>query len=335
MKIRGYMPAARPANEDERLAALRRYQILDTGFDATLDRIARVLANTLEVPISLVSLVDAERQWFKARVGLDVAETPRDMAFCSHAIMSHETFVVEDATQDERFAGNPLVVGDPQIRFYAGVPLVTPEGHALGTLCAIDRKPRHLDARQHEILRDLAALARDHVEVYRHAADAAQLLLSDPLTGLGNRSHARGFFDALIATARRHKRPFVAAYIDCDNFKSVNDQLGHVVGDAVLLAVGKALQHSVRSSDLAARMGGDEFLVILAETGSDTACIVLERIKSDLDAAMVAGHWPITFSIGATVVSQAPDSLQGIIAIADEALYEAKRAGKNRIVLRA
>lgn len=334
MTSRRFTPALIPATEDDRLAALRRYQILDTGLDATLDRIARVLANTLAVPISLVSLVDAERQWFKAKIGLDVVETPRDVAFCSHAILDRETFVVEDALLDERFAGNPLVVGDPQIRFYAGAPLVTPDGHALGTLCAIDRKPRQLDAREKAILDDLAALARDHIETYRYATDAAHLLLSDPLTGLGNRSHARGFFDALLATARRHQRPFVAAYIDCDGFKTVNDQLGHATGDAVLRAVGKALQRSVRSSDLAARMGGDEFLVILAETGIDTASIALERMKATLDAAMIAGRWPITFSIGAAVFSKPPEALQEVIAVADEALYEAKRAGKNRIVLR-
>lgn len=335
MTNRSFAPAGMPATEDERLASLRRYQILDTGFDATLDRIVRVLANTLDVPISLVSLVDADRQWFKARVGLDVSETPRDLAFCGHAILGRDVFVVEDATLDRRFAGNPLVMGDPQIRFYAGVPLINPEGHALGTLCAIDRKPRSLDARQSMILEDLAALARDHIEVYRYGAEAARLLLSDPLTGLGNRSHARGFLDALMAAARRHKRPFVAAYIDCDGFKSINDQLGHAAGDAVLSAVGKALQHSVRSSDLAARMGGDEFLVILAETGIETAFLALERIKARLDQEMVAGRWPITFSIGAIVNSEIPGSIQDVIALADEALYEAKRAGKNRIVLRA
>lgn len=330
----GFTPAPLLDDESERLATLRRYQILDTGFDDSLNRITRIVAALLEVPISLVSLVDADRQWFKARVGLEVSETPRDIAFCSHAILGDDLLVVDDATADPRFAGNPLVTGDPGIRFYAGAPLLTAEGHALGTLCAIDRKPRSLTNAQRSILTDLAALAQGRIEIYRYASDATRQLLSDPLTGLGNRSHARGFFDALLAMSKRHKRPFVAVYLDCDGFKQLNDRLGHSVGDAVLRAIGQTLTATVRISDLAARMGGDEFFLVLSETGRETAGITLRRIKAQLDKAMVVGRWPITFSIGAVVIDEDPGSIEAVIAAADGAMYEAKKSGKNRIVLR-
>lgn len=146
------------AHEAERLAALRSLQILDTPREERFDCFTRLLAKLLDTPIAVVSLVDAERQWFKSGVGLTATETPREYAFCAHAILKNETFVIPDATNDWRFQDNPLVVSDPRIRFYAGHPLRGPGGHLVGTLCAIDRKPRELSAHQRSILQDLAAI---------------------------------------------------------------------------------------------------------------------------------------------------------------------------------
>ncbi len=143
-------------NEQERLAALRRFGILDTAAEEDFDAITRLLAAICETPVALVSLVDQDRQWFKSRVGIDAQETPRDMAFCSHAILQEDLLIVPDATQDIRFSDNPLVLQEPRIRFYAGAPLLTPDHLAIGTLCAIDVRPRQLDARQLQAIRTLA-----------------------------------------------------------------------------------------------------------------------------------------------------------------------------------
>jgi two-component system, NtrC family, sensor kinase len=155
----GSYPASAPADEAGRLQALRQYHLLDTLPEAVFDDLTFIASQICDTPIALVSLIDQDRQWFKSRVGLDATETPRDMAFCAHAILEPEKiFQIADASQDPRFDTNPLVIGGPEIRFYAGVPLVTPEGHAVGTLCAIDRKPRVLSDAQ---LRSLQALARE------------------------------------------------------------------------------------------------------------------------------------------------------------------------------
>ncbi|MFN0179919.1 MAG: ATP-binding protein [Gemmatimonadales bacterium] len=172
-----------PANEPGRLEALRAYRVLDTPPEAAFDDLTRLAARICGTPIALVSLIDAHRQWFKSRVGLDVTETPRDQAFCSHAIVGTDQMVVPDATQDDRFATNPLVTDEPHIRFYAGQPLTNSDGYGLGTLCVIDREPRQLDSDQLEALRILGLQVTTQLELRRSLqALAASLTAEEALT---------------------------------------------------------------------------------------------------------------------------------------------------------
>lgn len=170
------MPAAPlPQNENERLQALHSYRILDTAQEIAFDRVVAVASRVFEMPICLVSLVDENRQWFKACIGLDGKQTSRDDAFCAHAILADEPLIVHDATADARFADNPLVTGAPHIRFYAGAPLRSQSGFKLGTLCLIDTKPRAFDITQRQTLTDLAALVTDELEL-RSSAHTRRML---------------------------------------------------------------------------------------------------------------------------------------------------------------
>ena len=170
------MKAPIPTNEAERLAALKSYRILDTAAEQSYDDITALAAHICEVPIVIISLVDEYRQWFKSKIGLDVEQTPREIAFCAHAILQKEPFIVTDATKDERFANNPLVKGETHIQFYAGFPLINPEGLALGTLCAIDRQPRRLSAKQEKAMQALQRQVMALLELRRVSARLADAL---------------------------------------------------------------------------------------------------------------------------------------------------------------
>ncbi|HEY6923100.1 MAG TPA: EAL domain-containing protein, partial [Steroidobacteraceae bacterium] len=158
------------AKESTRIAALRSYGILDTPPEKVFDALAQLAASISGTPTALISFVDGQRQWFKARVGMSVHETPRDISFCTHAIGYDDLFIVPDAARDERFARNPLVTQNPRIRFYAGVPLITLEGQALGTLCVIDYVPRELTPEQQQALRDLSRYVMAQLDLRRRLA---------------------------------------------------------------------------------------------------------------------------------------------------------------------
>ncbi len=167
------MNAPLPPNEKQRLKVLWQYDVLDTVPEEVFDDLTELAARICEAPIALISLIDENRQWFKSKVGITVSETSRDLSFCAHAIGQEGLFIVPDTTKDTRFANNPLVTSDPKIRFYAGAPLITPDGHVLGTLCVIDKVPRELRPEQQQALRVLARHVMTQLELRRHARELA------------------------------------------------------------------------------------------------------------------------------------------------------------------
>ncbi len=156
--------AALPQNEEDRLKAVYRLGLLDTPAEERFDRHTRIAAAAFDAPIALVTLIDRDRQWYKSHLGFDFSETPRDIGFCSHAILEDAPFVVTDALRDDRFAENPVVIGDPRVRFYAGIPLRTSDGSRVGALCIVDHKPRSLSPTQLKMLQDIARLVEEELE---------------------------------------------------------------------------------------------------------------------------------------------------------------------------
>ena len=310
-----------PADEAERLGALRAMRVLDTDPEERFDRFTRLAKRLFGVPIALVSLVDADRQWFKSRQGLEVTETPRELSFCGHAILAEDAMVVSDALDDERFADNPLVVEDPNIRFYAGSPLATPDGFRVGTLCLIDRKPREFDQEDRGLLSDLARMVEEEL------ANAA-LATTDELTGIANRRGFLAIGHPALARAKRERIGATLIYIDLDRFKRINDEHGHAAGDEALRTFARLLLMAFRDSDVIARLGGDEFCVLMLGTGSDAATRVMERFTTTLSNWNRDSGKPWTLACSMGLVAFRPEqdgTLESLLGRADECMYEHKR----------
>lgn len=315
---------ALPPDEATRVAALRSLNILDTSAEERFDRLTRLAKRLFGVPIALVSLIDADRQWFKSCFGLNMPETSRDISFCGHAILDDDILMIPDALLDERFFDNPLVTGDPCIRFYAGHPLRVPNGSKLGTLCLIDVKARELDDEERELLRDLARMAEQELA-------AVQLASLDDLTLLSNRRGFEALAQHAINLCRRLEKPASLLFFDLNRFKQINDTFGHAEGDRALTAFAEVMRKVMRDSDVIGRLGGDEFVVLLTQADGVETAAVLHQLAGALrtyNASQQRGY-DIEYSVGQIQFDPARHgNVAELLAEADVAMYAHKQAGK-------
>lgn len=313
-----------PSNEEERLNDLRTLSILDTKPEERFDRVTRMAKRIFDVPIALVSLVDANRQWFKSCVGLDASETSRDISFCGHAILGDKVFVINDATQDDRFSDNPLVTDDPNIRFYAGCPLKMANGNKLGTLCIIDQKPRAFSQNDIDTLVDLAAMVESELA-------ALQLATVDELTQLCNR---RGFMllgQHNLNISRRQKKATTLTFIDLNNFKSINDKYGHDAGDQALVQFSSLMKETLRDSDLYARLGGDEFVVLSTDASREKSELIITRLAAKIKAfnQQTRHAFKLEFAYGIVEFNRDKHSdIEALLKEADGKMYRHKQGTK-------
>ncbi len=353
------MKAPLAHNEIARLKALYTYAILDSDPEQAYTDITKIASYIAGTPISLISLVDRDRQWFKAKVGLDANETPRDMAFCAHAILDPDKpLVVTDATKDQRFADNPLVTGDPNIRFYFGVPLTTSNHMALGTLCVIDRVARTLSPKQSEALQALARQTVALLELRQRAADmrqaaADQLVFLDQLeayqrdlekannklrdhtlvdnvTSSGNRTAFDKRLQEDIGRAKRFSSPLSLLLVQIDDFKKISAAQGQVTSDACLQTIASALR-CIRPSDFLARIGNDQFAILLPTIDVDRSCTLAERIRSAVASiSFLFGN--VTVSIGISTMTNDKIEDYPLLNEGENALKAAQQARHNRVI---
>ena len=307
-------------DEAVRLTTLRSLDILDSLGKERFDRLTRMAKHMFRVPIALVSLVDENRQWFKSCIGLEVSETSRDISFCGHAILGDEVFVIPDTLKDDHFADNPLVLEDPHIRFYAGCPIRVANGSRIGTLCIIDQVPRDFCAEDEELLKDLAAMVEQELT-------AVQLATLDEMTNLTNRRGFMGVANKILSLCVRNQIPATLAFIDLNNFKSINDQHGHAEGDRALVDFSQQLATAFRSSDVVARLGGDEFVVLFTGTSRQHAENTMIKFSSVLeeDNKKPERKYSLSFSYGLVDYNHhAYPAIEDFLEQADLLMYENK-----------
>jgi diguanylate cyclase (GGDEF)-like protein len=310
-------------DEAGRLAALARYEIIDTAAEHEFEQIVQLVQQVFETPMAAVTLIDADRQWFKARRGIGAAQTPRSQAFCHYTIADADGLAVEDAEADPRFADSPLVTGDRHIRSYLGAPLRTPDGYQIGALCVISDKVRRFSATNREILRRFSQVVVSQMEL-------RQLASLDSLTGLLTRwAFDQAVFDALAGP----RRPAAIALFDIDHFKQINDQHGHCQGDTVLAAIAEVLRDALPPGAAIGRLGGEEFGVLLPGHDLDAAVTVAEHMRAAIAAVRMPGLPVATVSAGMAMLAPAMATASDWLQAADAALYAAKAQGRDRLVL--
>lgn len=282
-----------PDDEGTRVDTLYDLRILDTEPEERFDRLTRLAKRLLQVPISLISLVDENREWIKSGEGIKNSQVARDISFSAHAILGADILLIPDATLDERFHDNPLVVDEPHIRFYAGCPLKAPNGSKLGTLCLIDCKPREFSEDDKALLRELTRMAEQDIV-------AVQLATMDELTMLSNRRGFEALTKHALELSRRFQKPAALLYFNLDQFKQINDRFGHAEGDLALKTFAQCLKLTFRESDVLGHLGRDEFAVFMTNVSNTELERALGRLRDAIDQYNKDAKrgYDITFSFG-------------------------------------
>ncbi|MFW5824540.1 MAG: EAL domain-containing protein, partial [Marinobacter sp.] len=287
MNKKAYIPPEITAGEAERLEELYALGLLDTASELRFDRYTNLVASLFRFPVVLITLVDRDRQWFKSRLGWNRTECPRDISFCGHAINQNSTLVIPDALKDPRFAGNPLVTGDPYIRFYAGAVVRGPGGHALGTLCVLDHQPRHFGDEDCANLRQFADLVENEIA---HIADLQALRRSvertaffDPLTHLPNRRLLMDRLGQLLKLAALESLQVAVLLFNIKNLRLINQSLGSRGGDELLRQLAERLQENCPTGGSVARLQADEFVMVFPVHGESRRNEATRAIQSALE----------------------------------------------------
>ena len=329
-----HLNGARPlydndAVEQRRLDNIERLDILDTPREEAFDRITRLAQKMFQVPTVVVNIIDGHRSWFKSCYGLEGTEAPREHAFCNYTIRENKPLIVPDATKDPRFDKNPFVLVENGVRFYAGIPLQTRDGNNVGTFCLVDTQPREFDAGQVELLFDLARMVMDELEL-------RMLATTDSMTGALSRRSFNEQTSRAVALALRHHHDLSCIVWDLDHFKAINDTFGHASGDSVLTNTVRVCVSQMRETDYVGRMGGEEFAALLPNTNRTGAMEVSEKLRSAIERLkFVFGEQEISVTASFGVVSLDPSNRDAktMLGHADDALYEAKSAGRNRCIM--
>lgn len=337
-----------PKFEQQKAEVSQRYKILSGAEQNDASQAAQIASAAFGVPIVFTALNERYRDRFSCNHGVREKDLERLKGFCSHSNLSNDPFIVENTKDDPYFRDNPAVTNSPNIAFFAGAPLRSPEGIRFGTLCLIDTQPRTFTQTDLDLLVSIATLVAndicirsagryailDLIEAEKDKCTLYDLAMTDPLTGILNRRAFFRFTEREVHRASRYKLELATLMLDIDHFKKVNDVYGHASGDLVLTTLINTISSNLRKEDLIGRLGGEEFAIVLPETGPERALIVankLRKVIKKLNFECDKATFNITVSIGISEPIDSDRDIAPALERSDKALYQAKRGGRDRV----